>query len=479
VELYSFQQEDLDKIIPTKRGANGGEMGTGKTPFAVKAVEAWYEELTDETKKNVYGDLVVAPLNTFDGWQKRFSEWTPDVDVVTMPRSGQPTQQRAWFLDQIRNRRGDVFLTHWESLRLMPELRRYVFSTIVADEAHRMSNRKNQQTLALKMLQTYHKLPMSGTLSADHPAGLWSPLHWLYPSDRFVTSYWRFYKTLVTADKHPAGYDTNIRPNLDNVHLLHEFMDPFYVRHLKREQCCPHHPKGVMPWLKPVTYDRIYIDLSPRQRRVYEQMQKDMLSWVGEHEDSPLAAQVVMVQMLRLSQMALATPNIVGDKVILELPSAKLDRGMELFKDHPEKPFLAYTSSKQFLNIAVAECNKRGISAMGISGDVNKDGERNRIKNAFIAGDFQVLFCMIQAAEGIDGLQDATDTAVFFDRTWSSRMNHQAEDRLDRDGQKHGVQIIDIMARNTVDLGRHTRLEKKWEWLKLLLNMKVDQETGA
>jgi SWI/SNF-related matrix-associated actin-dependent regulator 1 of chromatin subfamily A len=107
-----------------------------------------------------------------------------------------------------------------------------------------------------------------------------------------------------------------------------------------------------------------------------------------------------------------------------------------------------------------------------------KDAARDAVKNEFIKGGTQVFFGMIQAAEGIDGLQLATDTAIFFDRAWSARMNQQAEDRLHRDGQKNSVQIIDIVARNTVELANHQKLYKKWEWIKKLLNMKVDQETG-
>jgi SNF2 family DNA or RNA helicase len=66
----------------------------------------------------------------------------------------------------------------------------------------------------------------------------------------------------------------------------------------------------------------------------------------------------------------------------------------------------------------------------------------------------------------------AASTVVFMDRAWSPVDNVQAEDRLWREGQENAVQVIDIMARNTVDLGRRQRLEQKWEWLKALLGDK-------
>ena len=88
----------------------------------------------------------------------------------------------------------------------------------------------------------------------------------------------------------------------------------------------------------------------------------------------------------------------------------------------------------------------------------------------FVAGEFQVFVAVIQAAaEGIDGLQHATDTAIFLDRSWSTIKNQQAEDRLHRGGQKDTVQIIDVMARSTLDFGRKTKLEAKWGWIKAIL----------
>jgi SNF2 family DNA or RNA helicase len=501
-ELYDFQREDLEKLFPVKRGANGGEMGTGKTPFAVKLMEAWWEDFPKSIKDKIVGDLVVAPLNTFDGWIKRFGEWAPNTDVFVMPRTGQPTRQRELFLDAVKKGKADVYLTHWESVRLMPELRRYEFGTVTADEAHRMSNRKTQQTTALKLLPTYRKLVMSGTLSADAPAGLWSPFHWLYPKDHYLSSYWRFYNNLVDYEvQYPNGYHIVNGLKEEGLEELHEFMDSFYVRHLKREQCCARHPQGVMPWLKEKYYDRVYVELTPKQRKVYLEMQADMLAWVGEHEDEPLAAQIAMVKAIRLSQMCLAMPSVrqvwkwvkvedpdtgeitkvrqLVDEVYFEpdAASAKLDAVTGFLQDHSNKQFVLWTSSKRFMDIAVPRLRQKGISLTFINGDVT-DADRQQAIDDFVAGEYQCFFGMIQTSEGIDGLQHASDTAIFFDRAWSVRMNQQAEDRLHRDGQKNSVQIIDIMARNTVELGNHQRMERKWTWIKQLLQGKIDQETG-
>jgi SNF2 family DNA or RNA helicase len=294
---------------------------------------------------------------------------------------------------------------------------------------------------------------------------------------------------------------------LSRLQELHEIMEPFYVRHLKLEQCCEHHPEGVMPWLPQKTYEKIWVDLNPTQRRIYEQMRKEMVAWVGEHQDSPLVASVVVAQLTRLSQIALATPRLdieshrhrdkvnggwlindmSGDEwfeeqvVNLEMPSEKINVVKDLLKDNSNKQFVVYSSSKKCCYLAQAEWEDVGISTRVISGD-SSEWDNNNFTRQFARGDFQVCIGVIEAiAEGIDGLQHATDTGIFLDRSWKTIKNVQAEDRLHRDGADGSkpVYIIDVMARNTLDLGRKTKIDRKWEGIKRMLGDPIATQQQA
>jgi SNF2 family DNA or RNA helicase len=338
---------------------------------------------------------------------------------------------------------------------------------------------------------------MSGTASGDNPINLWSILHFVWPT--YYSSYWKFWKHYVIEGKavNPSTGDTYRKViGLKNLRHLREEIDPWYVRHLKRDMCCDYHPDGVMSWLPEKTYDKIWVDLSPVQRRVYNQMRDKMIAWVGEHEDSPLTASVVVAQLTRLSQIALATPSVRYEKrldryvvgkngepiyrdvhvVDLNLPSSKLETLLELVKDNPNKKFVVFSSSKKVCYLAKAYMEERGIGSFVLSGDTPQ-GQRDGMVSRFINGDARLFIGVIEAAaEGIDGLQHATDTAVFLDRSWRTIKNQQAEDRLHRGGQKDTVQIIDIMARDTVDMGRFTRLQEKWEWIRMVLGDQFDNK---
>jgi SNF2 family DNA or RNA helicase len=245
-----------------------------------------------------------------------------------------------------------------------------------------------------------------------------------------------------------------------------------------------------MDWLPEKTYETIWVDISPTQRRFYAQMKKDMVAWVNEHEDTPLTASIVVAQLARLSQITLATPEIVGTKLVwrnkmidgeltkvqvevpdvkLIDPSSKIEAVKELILDHEGKRFVVFTSSKQAAYLAKASFARAKITSEVLSGDT-PDTQRRGMVARFGAGEFQIFIAVIAAAaEGIDGLQHATDTAVFLDRSWSTIKNQQAEDRLHRGGQRDTVQIIDVMARNTLDFGRKQKLEAKWDWIKTIL----------
>lgn len=480
IELYDFQNEDIEKLYKQKSASIESEMGAGKTHEAIRLDELWNPTVKKPT-------LIVAPLNTFDTWRDKYAIQAPSTDVITIDR-----KNREGFLAKLRLGRGDVFLMHYDALRLMPELQAIKFEVIIADEVHRISNHKSKQTKALKKLKTNHKLAISGSMTGSAPDGLWSPYNWLWP--KYYTSYWNFRRHYCDEislfnDSTQTYYSKII--GVKNASSLDAERDPWRVRHLKREQCCPHHPDGIMSYLPDKTYDTIRVDLTPIQRKFYNQMRSQMIAWIGEHENDPLIAQLVITKLARLNQMALATPDEIivkykwvtnkntgirtrepYDSVTLKLPSSKIDACKGFIEDHANKQFVVFSSSKQTCYLAQQEFARVGISSEVLSGDTPQS-QRDGMVKRFNNGDFQVFTGVIEAAaEGIDGLQHSCDTAIFLDRSWKVIKNKQAEERLDRPGQKNSTQIIDIIARDTLDIGKKSTLELKWGWIKEMLGDK-------
>lgn len=503
LDLYPYQEDDIKKLYRQKSASIESEMGAGKTLEAIALEELW----------NPLGEkptLIIAPINTFDTWRSKYVEQAPGVDLITIDRKS--AQTRNEFLEKIQKRRGDVFLMHYEAVPLMPKLQKIEFEVIICDEAHRLSNWRIKRTQAIKRLKTNHKLAMSGTMTGEYPDRLWSIYEWLWPT--YFTSYWSFRRRFceeedVWSEERQAYYTKVV--GVRNIDILDEIRNPWRVRHLKREQCCPQHPNGILSWLPDKTYDDpIMVDLNPTQRSFYDQMEANMVAWIGEHENEPLVAQVVIAQLTRLNQMALATPEFYtklvwtpyyerefnedgkrlndGDIPIinpitelvekhrvpvqaikLKAPSSKIEACIDFIKDHSTKPLIVFSSSKKVCYLAQEEFAKAHITSEVLSGDTPQS-QRDGMVKRFNNGDFQIFIGVIEAAaEGIDGLQDTCDTIIYLDRSWRTVKNKQSEERVDRPGQKNTTRVIDIQAKGTRDAGRKQQLELKWSHIKDML----------
>jgi SNF2 family DNA or RNA helicase len=488
-ELYAFQQRMVDKALSVSHFFCGDDMGVGKTVEAV-ALDKARRELIKKVGvvHSPLLTLVVAPMSMATAWEDHFRTWNPTLRVARIYPEESATNQknifRSKFLEMIEHVKADVFICHWESLRLMPELRKTHWFHIIADEAHRAKNRKAQQTHALKRLPTMHKLALTGTPADNRPTDIWSILNWLYP--RTWTSYWNFERNYVRIKAHNVGvcnaagcdgYHRNAYREIVGVANPREFrqrISPYYIRRLKED------PEVGLE-LPEKIHTTIKVDLLPQQRRAYEQMRKNMLAWIGEHENEPIAAPIVVAQLVRLQQFAGGYGQLEAVKVrdkdtgelttkmVLRLtePSSKLDAMMELISDHDDKQFVVFSQSRQLMELLAARLERSNISHCLFTGNTPQ-GDRGRLVAEFQSGRRRV-FAGTVSAGGVGLTLTAASVLLRPDRHPSPAVNKQAEDRLHRIGQKNNVQIIDIVANNTLDQQRIDQIEMKWQVIKQLL----------
>lgn len=452
-QLFPFQAEDVEYLRGKDAVLIANEMGTGKTYEAI-ARDLFIRESSTDGPFNASqcNTLVVAPLTTLDStWKFHFEELT-DLKVTVINPKDRPGSWNE-FLSH-----GGVFCVHWEVLRLMPELTKLQWSHVIADEVHRAKNRKTQQTRMLKLIPALNKSGLSGTPVVNRPDELWSILNWLYPN--IFRSYWKFfrkYTETVTEFNKGHQYQRILGPR--NVKELQEQIKPFYVRRRK---------KDVIKDLPDKYYTTIKVDLSPNQRRVYNQMRDNMIAWIGQHQDEVLPAPVVIAQLTRLQQFACAyaTWDTETGRVRLTEPSSKLDAVMEVL-DGTDGQVVVFSRFKQLVRLLEDRLREAKITAVSLTGDTPQEDRANLVAR-FQRGEARVFMGTI-AAGGVGITLHAASCVIFTDRDWSPAINIQAEDRLHRIGQRNAVQVIDIMARNTIDMGRQQRLNMKWAWIREIL----------
>lgn len=79
-----------------------------------------------------------------------------------------------------------------------------------------------------------------------------------------------------------------------------------------------------------------------------------------------------------------------------------------------------------------------GISFVKFTGK-ETPAEKQKARDAFVAGHVDVLIMSLRAGAGLDGLQEASNVVVFGEIDWSPGVHEQCIGRLNRDGQGKGV----------------------------------------
>lgn len=469
-ELYEFQKQSVEFLLDKKSALCGDDMGLGKTVQAV-VLDIMRRELQPNLVKKPK-TLVVTYLGIIQGWVQHYETWAPHLRVKAINN-----KNRKPFIDALRNDEADVYICHWQVLRIIAEdLKKVTWFHVIADECHALQDRKSKQSVALKSIKTWYKTGLSGTPAFDKPDDLWSILNWLYPDH--WRSFWKYYQNHIEYVDY-NGYRTVV--GVKNAKKLQEEISGFYIRRRKQD---------VLLDLPEKYNSRVEVDLHPKQARAYEAMRKDMIAWVGEHEDEPISAPIVIAQLTRLQQFSDAYGEIktiqkrrrtenelerqrYGDWIgyeqevmVLAEPSTKLDAVMQLINSTVDQ-LVVFSQFSQVIKLLGARLTKAKIPHGLFIGDTLST-ERDQIITDFQAGRLKVFAGTI-AAGGVGITLTAASTVIFIDRSWSEAMNRQAEDRLHRIGQKNAVHVIDIISRGTIDIKRRDEIEMKWSWILELL----------
>lgn len=526
--LLPFQTEDVEKLKSKRSRLIGNEPGTGKTyegialDLANRAGDGHPKVEVPQVAKT----LIVCPKNALAVWDEHLCDLTNDYVYLYTYNT------RHKFLQQAKDpKRGGYFIVNYDSVRIsdLEDLRNVDWFHIIGDEIHRIKNRKSQMTIAFKKIPTIYKTGMSGTPADNLPPDLWSTLNWLWPN--YYTAFWGFVKAYTekielkqTREQAASGRTDGYRKitGVKNLHILHKEMEPWFVRRRK---------KDVLKDLPDKYYKRIMVDLGPKQRKAYDEMKKTAALWFEENAEelnakNPLVTMAAIAQLQRLQQLTAgylvpridpatgeqawhwkwpkygvddflqqyplkferlkeykkkyADDPIAGGATVewewdLDDPSAKIDTIMDLLEDRDEdEGIIIFSQSKVAINLLGKRLAAARVPHGLYTGDT-KQSARDQLVRDFQEGRVRVFAGTIQAGGEAITLTRSS-TVLFIDRWWSPSKNTQAEDRAHRIGQRNAVEIIDLMARNTIDLGRYQSIALKEKWLMQLFGDVVDQD---
>ena len=488
MELLSHQKEAVEKFRNVKARLVGDSMGVGKTATGIGL---------DLDMRSTYGKpgmhiktLIICSKNGLEVWERHLLEFGVKASRILCidPKNRKP------FESELANgaHKYDYYICHWDVLTRLEDINRanhIVWTHVIADEAHMAKNRQAARTRELKKLKCHVKTALTGTPVSNKPHDLWSVLNWLYP--KHFSSYWRFFNTYVEWNDW-TGYRTIT--GVKNIKKLHEVIEPFYIRRTLYDV------RADMP---KKSYRTIEVELEPKQRKTYENMKEFQVARLSGHN---VTSSVVVALYQRLQKLAAGTCEVEwseaewalyysdlkkyedlvqawedsgregvkpkrprGPSLKVGEPSPKIDAVFDLIESEEDEQFVVFSQFSDVVDLIEARCNRRKIPVSKITGSITDKNSRNAAVASFQSGDSRIFVGTIGAA-GTTITLNAAHTLIFVDRDWNPSNNEQAEDRIFRiDNDDLPIQIIDIVAKDTVDEYRLARIEEKAGWIREML----------
>ncbi|MBT9467115.1 DEAD/DEAH box helicase [Hydrogenophaga sp.] len=446
-----WQPSMIDHAINNPRCALFAGMGVGKGVSALSALDA--VSLVDD----VYPALVLGTLRVARKvWSTEAGKWSHLKHLRVQKIIGS-SADRATALRQS----GDLFTLNYENLPwLIDRLGEdWPFKTVIADESTRLKNfrlkqgGKRAQALGKIAHAKVHRwINLTGTPSPNGLRDLWGQTWFLDKGHRLGLTFsgfeqrWFAYKRRQDAITKKVEIVPVIMPTADRE--IHERI---------HDICLSVDLADYVDLQKPI-YVPVKVELPPKARALYRDMERDMFIALAGHEVEAVNAASKTIKCLQLANGAVyVDPVAEGDgdrraREFVEVHDRKLEALGDIIGDAGGMPVIvAYQFKSDLTRLLKAFPQGRAL-------------QTEQDEDDFKAGRIPVLFAHpASAGHGIDGFQDVTNIMVFFGHWWDLELRDQIIGRIGpvrqmQSGHDRPVFIYDIVAEDTIDelvLARH------------------------
>lgn len=425
---YGYQKIGSETLALQSRSLLADSMGLGKSKQVLDAVATM-------KPRNV---LVIAPKTLTYNWLAEVEKWYPNWDCSVVPDA---KKLRGEFWSRLAKVDLQIIIANYEKL-LLADWPSIDWDVIVFDEANKIKNTKTKTHKLAKKLKGQYIWALSGTPMEIRLDDLYGIMSILRPS---VFGTWTRFK-----DHHLVmdGWGNIIGQT--KTELLKERIAPWMLRRKKED---------VLKQLPPKLYNNVFIELGHEEKREYDKIKKDFVTWLTENEKS-LNQATAIVQLLRLQQFV-DSPDLLADEGDAEVRGSKLAALEEIIQEHDGR-LMVFTRFEQMANRLVSWL---GLNPQAlISGPIPAAARVSRVA-AFNAGTLGKV--LVSTDAGAYGLNvTGADVVVHYDQLWNPGKMWQREDRLHRIGQTQTVNVLNLLVQDSIDEGMARVLDKRRELFK-------------
>jgi SNF2 family DNA or RNA helicase len=442
---YAHQLTALEKSWDKNEYALFCEMGTGKSKILIDNFAMLYDN------GQIDGVLVVAPKGVYKNWQrKEVPEHLPEhivADIVVWSPNHTKKQLEHLEIALKDDDNLKVLIMNVEAFSTDKGVefakqflrKRKVFMAV--DESTTIKNRSAKRTkniVNVGGLAKYRRIA-TGSPITKTPMDLYSQCDFLDPHLLGFGSFFSFQARYCKMWRRSVGtHSFNQVVGYQNLEELTNNLDRFSYRILKKD--CLDLPEKI--------YIKRLVELTPEQRRVYDQLKTIALAVL---EQGVVTAANALTQILRLQQVCSGFLK-TDDGKFETIPSNKLNELMEALEEVDGKVIIWANYTHDIYAIAKAIQKEYGEGTVRMYFGETKAEDRQQIVEDFQDPNNSVRFFVGQPRTGGYGLTlTEAKTVIYYSNSYDLEVRLQSEDRAHRIGQKNNVTYIDIVTEGTVD----------------------------
>lgn len=432
------------------------EMGCGKTLTTIAVMGALYEQ------KKIRSALVVCPATVIPVWPSEMERFA-DFDFRVAALTGTMAQRLKAVRQVLRHDDNvlQLIICNYEALRndeMLLTLLEWRPDMVILDEMHSIKSPTAVQTMACQQLGSVakYRIGLTGTVIPNSVEDVYSQFRFL-DGTVFPDNYYAFLARYAVK----GGFNNKKIVATKNEQELSQRMQSVSYRVTKAE--CLDLPEE--------TYIDLPVQLSPKERRLYDSMR--LASFAELEAEQTVTASTVLTKLLRLQQITGGFLKADGeDGKVEQVGTSKLDALRDILTDYVLENKKKLVIFCRFLAEVDAVCNLLTSLKIGwrcITGSVPMD-ERGKCVDDF-QNDPDVKVFVGQIDSVSLGLTlHAASTAVIYSSTYNFASYEQCLARIHRKGQTQPCTYIHLVAERTVDSKIIQALRTKRDFAKRIVD---------
>ncbi|WP_042276556.1 DEAD/DEAH box helicase [[Clostridium] dakarense] len=404
------------------------EMGLGKTVQTIAFL------LSQINKKSI----VIAPTALIYNWKNEFDKFAPYLKIGVVHGN---KVEREKIINNINDY--DVILTTYTTFRNdLDKYENIIFDYCIIDEAQNIKNPDSIITKTIKSINAKVRFALTGTPIENNLLELWSIFDFIMPG--YLYNKEKFKSIFVNGDK--------------SISELKNLIKPFMLRRTKKE---------VISELPDKIEQKFFVQLDKDHRKSYNGYIKLIKEKIKEDNQNNMN---IFSYLTKIRQLCLAPELMVKN---YNGKNSKLDTLLDIINDSGDKKILIFSQFTKVLSIIGQRLEKEKIPYSYLDGKTSAE-DRVRLVDEFNNKNDNKIFLISLKAGGTGLNLTSASMVIHFDPWWNPAVENQASDRAHRIGQKNVVNVIKLIAKDTVEERVISLQENKKELIEEIIDGNLD-----